>query len=211
ALLNRVKPAAPSPDTLARAADWSKINAGRLHAVEQSVVENDQLIDLLRQNARQVQFNQYNLEVFLSIANLCRQNLRMLQGIARIDALLTSAHDDAQSGHPRHAVAALDKATQEAQDMLGERNRVLKETTAVWYKSWLPRVARANGRTFLPELDDVKDHLPDRTVGMEYLVYRELHLPLGEWADKIHTARNVYAKAHKLPASEGALPWDQVE
>ena len=53
----------------------------------------------------------------------------------------------------------------------------------------MPRVAEANGRRFLHELDDVKDHLPDRTVDMTYLVYRELLLPFGDWVEQVRAAR----------------------
>jgi hexosaminidase len=70
-----------------------------------------------------------------------------------------------------------------------------------------PRVPAANGRKFLHDLDDVKDHLPDRTVGVEYLVYRELQLPLGDWAKQTTAARNQYAKAHGLAERNGAVEW----
>ena len=68
-------------------------------------------------------------------------------------------------------------------------------------------MAEANGRKFLHEVDDVKDHLPDRTVGMAYLVYRELNLPMGQWVSGIQSARDAYAKAHHLPAGGGAFDW----
>ena len=67
---------------------------------------------------------------------------------------------------------------QTARRIREERNAALREAVETWGKSWYPRVAEANGRRFLHELDDVKDHLPDRTVDMSYLVYRELLLPM---------------------------------
>ncbi len=79
--------------------------------------------------------------------------------------------------------------------------------TQTWYKSWLPRVEEANGRRFLHELDDVKDHLPDRTIDMSYLIYRELQLPLEEWYSQTEKARNVFAARHSLPAGNSPLHW----
>jgi hexosaminidase len=76
-----------------------------------------------------------------------------------------------------------------------------------WYKSWYPRVAEANGRRYLDEVDNVKDHLPVRTVDMSYLVYRELLYPLGQWADEVRAARNRYAQAHELPARNDRFDW----
>ena len=74
----------------------------------------------------------------------------------------------------------------------------------------MPRVAEANGRRFLHEVDDVKDHLPDRTVDMSYLVYREKLLPFGDWVKAIASARNEFAAAHQLPATNERFDWDDL-
>ena len=111
----------------------------------------------------------------------------MLQSIARIDGLLKSASDAAGKNQAKQAVASLDQVLRQAKLVRYSRNRVLADATQTWYKSWLPRVAEANGRRFLHELDDVKDHLPDRTVDMTYLVYRELLLPFGDWVEQVRT------------------------
>jgi hypothetical protein len=68
-------------------------------------------------------------------------------------------------------------------------------------------VPEANGRRFLNQVDDVKDHQPGRTVDMSYLVYRELLYPLGDWAAKVAAARNEYAAAHQLPGRPFAMEW----
>jgi hypothetical protein len=85
---------------------------------------------------------------------------------------------------------------------------VFKNTVATWDQRWFPRVEEANGRRFLHELDDVKDHLPDRTVDMTYLVYREKLLPFGDWVNAIAAARNQFAAAHQLPARNYHLAWE---
>jgi hypothetical protein len=87
---------------------------------------------------------------------------------------------------------------------------VLADATETWYKSWLPRVAEANGRRFLHELDDVKDHLPDRTVDMTYLVYRELLLPFGNWVEQVRSVRNQYATSHGLPTQSASFDWQDL-
>ena len=63
---------------------------------------------------------------------------------------------------------------------------------------------------FLHELDDVKDHLPDRTVDMSYLVYREKLLPFGDWVNAILSARNQFAAAHHLPARDERFDWSDL-
>ncbi|HSM76016.1 MAG TPA: beta-N-acetylhexosaminidase [Bryobacteraceae bacterium] len=198
-------PPAPSDD-LSYGSSWSRENARRLELTGEAVAGNDALIGILNANLLSARFNHYNLEVLLAIARICGQNLNMLQAIGRIDRNLREA-DEKKLKDPGDAVAAVDRALEEAQGILLERNQVFQEAETTWYKSWLPRVASANGRTFLHELDDVKDHLPDRTVDMSYLIYRQLLLPFGDWVNQITQARNRFAAAHGIAAKSGDFDW----
>ncbi|MDQ6701486.1 MAG: beta-N-acetylhexosaminidase [Acidobacteriota bacterium] len=174
-------PKPPSPS------EWIAANSRRLQLASEAMIENDELLGLLYENIQRADFNRYNLEVFLSVARLCRQNLEMLAGIEQIARLLDSASKEKDR---KRASAALDRALTIAWRIRAERNVSLRDATETWYKSWFPRVAEANGRRFLHEVDDVKDHLPDRTADMSYLVYRELLLPFGEWVEEIGRLRS---------------------
>lgn len=158
-------------------------------------------------NLRRAEFNHYNLEVMVAITRLCRQNLEMLGGLGRMAAALKQAQIAANSKRPEEVLSNLDRALDMAVAMREQRNQVLSDTTTTWYKSWEPRVAEANGRRFLNELDDVKDHLPDRTVDMSYLVYREMILPFEAWVAKVQAVRNDYARQHALRLREESFNW----
>ena len=56
-----------------------------MNLARKSLAENDELMNLLYANLPEVQFNHYNLEVYLSIAKLCRQNLLMLKDLKEIN------------------------------------------------------------------------------------------------------------------------------
>ena len=200
-------PNAPAEPDLSYDEKWSQNNARRLEAVEAAIPENDELLGLLEENLSLVQDNRYGLEVFVALARLFRQNLTMLQGFARIDAALASAQTAAKEAKPNDAVAAVDQALETARRIRQDRNRVLRDATVTWYATWYPRTAEANGRRFLHEMDDVKDHLPDRTVDMSYLVYDELLLPMDDWYERTQSARNSYARAHQLPVRNEPLHW----
>jgi len=204
-------PKAPAEADLSYDGAWSRENANRLEVVDAALPENDELLGLLHENLRRVEYNRDGLEVFVALAHLFRQNLAMLHGLARIDSALSEAQTAARDAKDKDAVAAVDQALEIARRIRAERNQVLREATATWYKTWYPRVAEANGRRFLHELDDVKDHLPDRTVDMSYLVYDELLLPLGDWYDRTQSARNRYAEAHQLPLRNEPLDWSSLE
>jgi len=197
----------PSAANLTISNDWTKENARRLEIAATALTENDELLDLLYANLKTVNKNQYNLEVFLSIAGLCRQNLEMILELGQMSELLKAAQEAASQGKASEAIASLDEALNTAAATQRRRNRALQDATAVWYRTWFPRVPEANGRRYLNQVDDVKDHGPVRTVDMSYLIYRELLYPLGEWSAGTLAARNEYARAHRLPERAGELNW----
>jgi hexosaminidase len=162
-------------------------------------------------NIERADFNRYNLEVFLSIAQLYRQNLEMVLDFGRISELLKSAAASASKPNATEAVAALDEALNLAETIREQRNAALQDAAATWYQSWFPRVSEANGRRYLDVVDDVKDHHPVRTIDMSYLVYREFLFPLGEWAEQVQAVRNSYAQAHNLAPRESKLEWKKLE
>jgi hypothetical protein len=206
-------PPVPSGADLSYSSTWSPDNSQRLKLAEDGLMENDELLSLLYANIQRADWNRYNLEVFLSIARLCRQNLEMLIAIGRMDRAMAGGGGrqggGGRGGDP--ALMRIDRALDMAKDIRAKRNAVYQDTVATWYKSWFPRVAEANGRRFLHDLDDVKDHVPDRTVDMSFLVYRQLLLPLDDWYSQVLAARNQYAQAHQLPARTDALNWKSLE
>ena len=197
----------PFTGTMAIAHNWRQENSRRLEIAATAVSESDELLDLLHANIGRVNDHQYNLAVFLSIAQLYRQNLEMILDLGRISDLLKQAQAAAEKGGGGETLAALDEALDAAAGIQRRRNRVLQDATSTWYQTWFPRVAAANGRRYLDQVDDVKDHQPVRTVEMSYLVYRELLYPLGDWAAQTLAVRNEYARAHQLPARTDELNW----
>jgi hexosaminidase len=201
-------PLPPNPGAdLAYTSTWSAENARRVALALRAKQTNDILVGLLDENIQRAQFNRYNLEVYLTVAGLYGQNFAMIDGIHDMDVDLTSA-SQLKDKDPKAAIDKADDALDIASSIWLQRNAVLKNSVATWDKSWFPRVSDANGRHFLHELDDVKDHLADRTVDMSFLVYREKLLPFGDWVNSIAEARNEFAAAHHLPVIAYKLSWD---
>jgi hypothetical protein len=202
-------PAVPGPN-LAYTGSWSQENTKRLQAVDAALAENTELLGLLNNNLRLADRNAYTLEVLLTVSALARHNLELLRGFAHIDRSLSTGGKAAREQKHREALQSIDAALATARELRARRNATLADTTAVWYKTWLPREAEANGRKFLHEVDDVKDHLPDRTVDMSYLVLRELLLPMDDWYSRLEQARNSYARAHNLASKSEPLKWKEL-
>jgi hexosaminidase len=197
---------APQLPLLTLGNDWAQ-NATRVKIAGAFLARNDELIDLIHSNIQGVQFEKYNLRIYLSIAQLFRQNILMLLSMQEISEQLKSAEIHARRAESAEGVAALDHALDLAAEIRAQRNEALQNATDTWYERWYPRVSEANGRHFLDKVDDVKDHLPVRTVDMTYLVYRELLYPFDDWATQTLACRNGYAEAHHLPTRSFSLQW----
>jgi hexosaminidase len=186
---------------------WSRENADRLNSIDENEPEIDEVMQLLNENLVLGTEHRYNLEVLLSIAQLYRQNCQFFAHLRSADQDLTKASTLAAKGKAKEAITAIDGALRQIALIKQERNEALGNATEIWSRSWLPRVDRANGRSFVHEVDDVKDHLPDRTTDMSYLVYRELLLPMNRWYQATVQSRNAYAASHNLPAWNESLSW----
>jgi hexosaminidase len=197
----------PSGRDLSLDKDWTADNSQRLQSAERFLKENNELIDLLQLNIRNVDYQQYNLLVMHSLALLCRQNLNMLIDLQHIDKLLKLSSNVA-STNPLTAISLIDQALDQVTVIRDERNEVLKSLISLWYRDWYPLVNEANGRKYLFMVDDIKDHLPGRTSDMSYLIYREIHYPLGEWAKKVIQVRNQYAKKNHIDPRLDIPVWE---
>jgi hexosaminidase len=205
-------PPVPNADYLRLTNSWPAENARRIELTAKFLGENDELLNLLYANLSSVQFNRYNLEVYLSIAQLCRQNLQMLKGMEEINGQLEKAQEQAAKLHYKEAVTALDRALDTGARIRDERNQALDDTTKVWYETWFPRVREANGRHVAREPQSFVDTRSTesarrRQEGLLYLVNREFSLPFGDWVNQVQDVRNRYAAAHNLPAREGKFDW----
>lgn len=205
-------PPVPTVDYLRLHGNWDQENSRRVELAAKFLTGNDELTNLLYTNISAVQFNPYNLEVYLSIAKLCRQNLLMIQGLDQINHDLETAQEEAAKLHYSEALEALDDAIDLAGKIRDQRNQALHDVTATWYKTWFPRVREANGRHVARDPQQFVDTATSedarrRQDGLLYLIDREFLLPFGDWVNHVQDVRNQYAAAHKLPAREGKFDW----
>ncbi|MFB3828127.1 MAG: glycoside hydrolase family 20 zincin-like fold domain-containing protein [Bryobacteraceae bacterium] len=205
-------PPSPAGDYLRLSRNWSQENARRLEMAAKFLGENDELLDLLYRNIGSVEFNRYNLEVYLSLAGVCRQNLLLFKRLDEIAKSLETAQEHAGRLRYREAVAALDAALAVADRIRDERNEALQRLTATYYKTWMPRVREGNGRRVARNPQNFVDMGPTegarrRQEGMSYVMERQFALPFGDWVNELRAARNRYAAAHNLPPRQGGFDW----
>lgn len=209
-------PPLPTGDYLQRSDNWTAENSRRVGLAEKFLEQNDELLNLLYANIPTVQFNTYNLEVYLSIAQLCRQNLMMITELGEINHQLSIAGEDASNLHYSAAVAALDESIDIAIRVRDERNQALQQATTTWYETWFPREREGNGRHVARDPQRFVDtgtsaDARRKQVGLNYLIDREFLLPFGDWVGQLQDIRNRYAQDHKLPIRPGHFDWQDSE
>ena len=116
----------------------AKDNERRLQLAADSLADNDELLGLLAENLRRVDRNGYNLEVYLAIARLYRQNVRMLLDIGRICSILARADGE--------SIEQLDQALAVGQQIRRERNIAYRDAVSTYEKSWFPASCRGKWR-----------------------------------------------------------------
>ncbi len=196
----------PSANTLALVYDWDTANDKRLESATEFLQQNEHLQQLINANKKALKDQQYNLEVLESVATLCEQNLQMLLLLKQVNDLLKSASNNA-SINSMATVQNIDTALATVATIKAQRDNMLANVKKVWFKEWQPLIAEANGRRFLHEIDDIKDHQPGRTIDLSYLIYRQLHYPLQKWIDDVIKVRNDYAAKHDLSQIRNQLRW----
>ncbi|MCE6991109.1 beta-N-acetylhexosaminidase [Dyadobacter sp. CY323] len=201
-------PPVPNPGTLAIGKNTYPVNAERFSTAQTMLAGHEEVLKLLRDNKSRAGTQLYNLEVLESVAAICGQNLRMLVSLNQITDRLQEA-SSAAAANPALAVRQLDAAMEMVSNLKQQRDSTLAMVTKTWLKEWHPLVEKANGRTFLHQADDIKDHQPIRTIDLSYLIYRELHYPLEKWWNDVKKVRNDYAQSHQLPLVDKQLDWQR--
>jgi hexosaminidase len=162
------------------------------------MLENDQLQLALQDNLGRVDRNQYNLEVFHTLAKFMGHHWRLLSGLAAAEKSLTNAQAAAQQKKAEAAVANLVTAYQTVDRLNKEGARTFAELTAVYEKSRFPKGQSVGGRKFVHILDDTKDHPADRTADLSFMYVREKSLGLDQWLKKLSDVIQSYAKQNNV-------------
>src|SRR5262249_59821490 len=104
--------------------------------------------------------NRYNLEVFLSIAELTGHHNRLIFGMKSIEEKLKAARAAAEKNDPQQAVGRLVAAYEQARGMVEERYKTFRRLKTTWEKSRLPKGQDANGKKLYHPPDNTKVHQP---------------------------------------------------
>ncbi|MCK5105760.1 MAG: hypothetical protein KAR17_23205, partial [Cyclobacteriaceae bacterium] len=145
----------------------------------------DKLIASLYENISKADRNKQNIEVLLSIAYLEKHFIDMVLTLESVEILLNQAGDLSQNGNSDGAIQNLQRAHLEIEALLANRTTMWNGLKTIWEKGRLPKNVNANRNPYVHVLDDVKDHVADKTLGIEYMIEPMEDMELDKWNEEL--------------------------
>ncbi|MCK5464481.1 MAG: hypothetical protein KAI95_15745, partial [Bacteroidales bacterium] len=159
--------------------------------------KNDILISQLMRDLTRVNYNRYNLEVFLAIAFLERYTMETVLNLAKVeDYLVAASKNDIDA---EEAVNLMTDAYKLSGEIIKDQDEMWFDFKTTWYKSRLIKNQSVGGKDFLHEYDDVKDHLADRRKGLEYMLAPFERMEIEEWRQQMKNIIIHFARLHNIP------------
>ena len=196
-------PNLPDVETLYNHPFWKNHYGKNLENLRNEKEANALLIKLLNDNLNKVSKNKYNIEIILSLAQLFRHNINLLETLNMIEDTLSSAARNYLDYN--NAVSCLNTAIKLAEDMCKEREESYNQLKNIWEVSRYPKGRIVNGRKFVHILDDTKNHTGDLTPDLSYIVMRERDLNLEKWIYDLKSIRHTFVRKYKFEIPEEFL------
>ncbi len=169
-------PDLPRGDALEYDPFWNKRYAGRIESSHVFLEKMNRAIDICKQNLALGVSNAYDVEVFMSIANLIKHTALTYLDLSHLEQAVTAAHEqrfvnfDTSYHH-------LTDAENIVKAQLARREKVYTELVSLWEKTRLPKGMSTPEKIYFFEQDRTR-HFANRVPGMSYLIYDEQLLNL---------------------------------
>ena len=175
---------------------FSSQYAAKIEKAATAKRDNEKLISLLMHSLSRVSYNQYNLEVLLSIATLEQYTIHTLLNWVKVESYLMDASKAGEDY--TKAVSYLVEAHNIAGDILKGERETGSELTAIWEKSRFKKCRSVDGKEFVHVLDDLKDHFADRRTGLEHMLAPFERMEVEKWQNQLMEVINSFALTHNV-------------
>lgn len=175
---------------------FSKTYASKIEKAKLIKKDSEKLISLLMQSLSRVDRNRYNLEILISIAYLEQYTINTLLDWVRIEEYLLEA-SNAGSDYAK-AVRNMVEAHNLAGEIVKKKVEVANRLTTTWEKSRFRKCRSVDGKDFVLVLDDVKDHLADRRLGLSYMWAPFERMKIEKWQNQLMMKITDFAKVHRI-------------
>ncbi len=134
--------------------------------------------------------NQYDLELFKSVAQLIRHTCLTYLDLSEVENEIAAANKNNFISR-KSAYTSLVKAQQIIEKSLERRTKVFNSLVATWEKTRLPKGLSTNNKTYLHRQDRAR-HFANRRADMTYLIYDEQKLDMEGYLEKLKAYTTYY-------------------
>ncbi len=176
-------PDLPRGDALEYDPFWNTEYADRIKAANEYLEKMNRAIAICRQNLGVNISNRYDIEVFLTLANLIKHTASTYLALSQLEKAIKQAHEQ-RFADLQGSYQSLEKAEQIVKNNLSEREKIFNELVKVWEQTRLPKGMSTAMKTYFFEQDRTR-HFANRVAGMEYLIVDEQKLNLEDYLSKL--------------------------
>ena len=176
-------PDLPRGDALEYDPFWNKAYGDRVKAANEMLGKMNRAVAICRQNLQRTIDNRYDIEIFLTLANLIRHTALTYLDLSRLEAAIKEAHEQ-RFVNLDSSYKSLEQAARIVQEQLARRKKTFGELVDVWGKTRLPRGMSTAGKKYFFEQDRTR-HFANRVPDMSYLVVDEQKLDLEGYLVKL--------------------------
>ena len=190
-------PDLPRGDALEYDPFWNSQYAERVKAANVFLEKMNNAIAICRQNLDSKVTNSYDIEVFLSIANLIKHTALTYLDLSLLETTIRQAHEQ-RFIDLDESYKSLTNAATIVKDHLARREKIFTELVQVWEKTRLPKGMSTETKKYFFEQDRTR-HFANRVADMSYLIVDEQQLDLENYLVKLQQY-TAYFRQRFLPA-----------
>lgn len=190
-------PDLPRGDALEYDPFWNGQYADRVKASNEFLEKMNRAIAICQQNLDGKINNKYDIEVFMTLANLIKHTALTYLDLSQLENSIKQAHENRFTDLDE-SYRSLQNAAQIVKDHLTRRDKVFNELVEVWNKTQLVKGMSTKGKKYFFEQDRTR-HFANRVADMSYLIVDEQQLDLENYLVKLQQYIQYFGKRF-LPA-----------
>ncbi len=179
---------------------WRERYGTEIAQAKEELSALDRCASIIHDNLRRPLRNLDNLEILLTMVELCRHNARFFSEMAEVEENVGRASNLHWSDRTK-SLAHLKKAAAIVEAIIADRKAVMRNLVKVWERTRLPRGMSKGNKKFLHARDRAR-HFCNRVSDMSYLVHDEERLDMEGW---LRAMRKLIAKYEKQALDGGAF------
>ncbi len=183
-------PDLPRGDALEYNPYWNTQYKDIINRSKSQLEKIEKAILIIKSNKLPVVKNQYDFEIFESIAQLIRHTCLTYLDLSELENTIKEANENTFVNR-EISYNSLKKAEKIVENILNRRSLVFDNLVNIWEKARLPKGMSVDGKNYFFQQDRAR-HFANRKPDMSYLIYDEQKLDLEGYLEKLKTYMEKY-------------------